>query len=80
MLISGASKRMDVSDLKRHTKYGGYFSSNSSVVKWLWKIIDKEMNDYDHSKFLMFVTSCPRSPLLGFESLQPPFTITMLDC
>ena len=29
----------------------------------------------EKSALLKFVTSCPRAPLLGFQSLQPPFTI-----
>ena len=38
------------------------------------------MTDHDHSKFLMFVTSCPRTPLMGFASLTPNFTISKVDC
>jgi len=37
------------------------------------------MTDEDHAKLLMFVTSCPRSPLLGFASMEPRFTISKLD-
>jgi len=69
MLISGETKRMDVADLKRNTKYIGGYSSSSSVIKWFWKFVEKDMTEHDHSKLLMFVTSCPRSPLLGFGSL-----------
>ena len=38
------------------------------------------MTDDEHSKLLMFVTSCPRSPLLGFQAMEPKFTISRLDC
>ena len=79
MLISGAAKRIDVADLKKYTKYIGGYDSSSSVVKWFWKFVEKDMTDHDHSKLLMFVTSCPRSPLLGFESLQPQFTISKIE-
>ena len=38
------------------------------------------MSDDEHSKLLLFVTSCARSPLLGFASMEPKFTISKLDC
>ena len=38
------------------------------------------MSDEEHSKLLMFVTSCPRSPLLGFASMEPKFCISRMDC
>lgn len=69
MLISGAAKRMDVKDLMKNTKYIGGYSGSTSVVKQFWKIVEKEMTDQDHSKLLMFVTSCTRSPLMGWKSL-----------
>lgn len=70
---------MNVKDLQKHTKYIGGFSSGSSVIKWFWKIVSK-MTDEEHSKLLMFVTSCGRSPLLGFASMEPSFCISKLDC
>lgn len=38
------------------------------------------MTDEEHSKLLMFVTSCGRSPLLGFAHMEPKFCISRLDC
>lgn len=80
MLLSGASKSMDIKDLITHCKYGNGLSSSSKVVKWFWKVVGKDMNDDDRSKLLKFVTSCPRPPLMGFASLQPLFTIVKMDC
>jgi ubiquitin-protein ligase E3 C len=68
-----------VKDLQRNTQYIGGFSPSSSVVKWFWNLLDKGMNEDDQSKLLKFVTSCPRQPLMGFSSMQPPFTISKLD-
>lgn len=70
---------MDVKDLIKNTLYIGGYGSGSSVIKWFWKIVEK-MTDDEHSKLLMFVTSCPRSPLLGFASMEPKFAISKLDC
>ena len=78
MLISGQNRRMDVADLKKNTKYIGGYTSSSSVIKWFWKIVEK-MTDEEHSKLLMFVTSCGRSPLLGFAAMEPKFCISKLD-
>ena len=79
MMISGQQRRMNVKDLMKNTNYIGGFSNTSSVIKWFWKIVEK-MTDTEHSKLLMFFTSCPRSPLLGFSSMEPKFTISKLDC
>lgn len=40
MLISGAQQRLNVADLKKHTKYIGGYSSSSSVVKQFWTILE----------------------------------------
>lgn len=70
---------MDVKDLMSNTKYIGGFSSYSTVIKWFWKLVAK-MSDEEHIKLLMFVTSCGRSPLLGFGSMEPKFCISKMDC
>lgn len=59
MLISGSSQKMNISELKKYTKYIGYGSSDSKI-KMFWKIVEQEMSDDDQSKLLKFVTSCPR--------------------
>ena len=69
MLMSGAKKSMDVKDLIKHSTYKNGFSSSTKQVKWFWKFVEKEMSDDDRAKMLKFVTSCPRSPLMGFGSL-----------
>ena len=60
---------MDVKDLAKNTLYKNGFSGSTKQVKWFWKLVEKEMNDDDRSKMLKFVTSCPRPPLMGFNSL-----------
>ena len=75
VLISGASDgKVDVEDLRRHTRYlGGYTGIDRNVVRF-WKVF-ASMDGHQQGGLLRFVTSCERAPPLGFTSLNPPFTI-----
>ena len=75
VLISGASDgKIDVEDLRKHTRYmGGYTSIDRSVARF-WKVF-ASLDGNHQSALLRFVTSCERPPPLGFASLNPPFTI-----
>lgn len=77
MLISGSSTGFDVQDLFRHTNYGGGYNERSQVIQWLWAIL-QELQPEDKGRFLMFVTSCSRPPLLGFKTLYPQFGIHLV--
>ena len=79
MLISGAQQKINVGELKKYTKYLGGFSSSSSTIKTFWTMVEKELNEDEQGKLLKFVTSCPRPPLMGFQHLHPPFTISQMD-
>lgn len=48
-------------------------------MKWLWEIIENDFTREERCLFLKFVTSCPKPPLLGFSSLNPPFTIRCVE-
>ena len=75
MLISGERNGdFDVADLRAHTVYSGGYSDSDSVVRKFWKVVGA-MAPRERSLLLKFVTSCPRPPLLGFATLQPPFCI-----
>ena len=75
ILISGERKGdFDVADLRAHTVYSGGFHSLDSSIRKFWKVVEG-LTPKEKSALLKFVTSCPRAPLLGFQSLQPPFTI-----
>jgi len=41
------------------------------VMEWFWEVIE-EFTPEQQRKFLKFMTSCSRQPLLGFSSLEPP--------
>lgn len=73
-LISGNDKCFDVDDLRRNVVYGGGYNANSETVLNLFHIL-KTFSPKEKSLFLMFVTSCSRSPLLGFQELHPKFCI-----
>ena len=74
-LISGDNSPVDLRDLRRNTSYYGGFHDSHRVINWLWEILEKDFNDKERSLFLKFVTSCSKPPLLGFENLEPPFSI-----
>ncbi|CAD7965272.1 unnamed protein product [Amoebophrya sp. A25] len=73
-LISGTPD-LKFGDLEGCCTYAGGYTERSEVILWFWQILH---NDFDHEqkgKFLQFVTSCSRAPLLGYASLHPPFCI-----
>eukprot|EP00397_Hematodinium_sp_SG-2012_P006221 GEMP01006249.1.p1 GENE.GEMP01006249.1~~GEMP01006249.1.p1 ORF type:complete len:844 (+),score=130.15 GEMP01006249.1:29-2560(+) len=74
VIVSGTNEGFEVADLKKHTVYSGGFVEDSDVVQWIWKLLECEAPEF-RSKFLMFCTSCSRTPLLGFKSLYPKFCI-----
>lgn len=74
LLISGKPGRVDLDDLRRHTKYSGGYSEETPVIKWFWMAMS-ELDADEQAKMLQFVTSCPRAPLLGFAYLVPAFCI-----
>ena len=78
-LISGSRGEIDVSDLRRNTLYGGVYAIGDDgqehpTVQYSWKALEL-MLDNDRRKVLKFVTSTPRAPLLGFDQLNPRFSI-----
>lgn len=79
-LISGDNAAMDLGDLRRHTRYYGGYHSNHRVVNWLWDVLEKDFSEDEKSRFLKFVTSCSKPPLLGFAHLEPPFSVRCVEC
>ncbi|CAM9631904.1 unnamed protein product [Chrysoparadoxa australica] len=75
ILVSGSTQNLDIDDMKRHTSYAGGYSSPHTSVKKFWNVL-AGMTPAEQAALLRFVTSCPRPPPLGFESLHPPFTIS----
>nr|XP_033322085.1 ubiquitin-protein ligase E3B isoform X3 [Megalopta genalis] len=78
-LISGDNVPLDLRDLRKHTKYYGGFHDSHRVVCWLWDILENDFSEDERGMFLKFVTSCSKSPLLGFAHLDPPFTIRCVE-
>lgn len=74
ILISGSWTGFDVQDLCRHTVYSGGYEHQSPTVHWLWQLL-QQLDSQDMQRFLMFVTSCSRAPLLGFKTLHPKFCV-----
>ena len=44
--------------------------SHFCIAQWFWEIVEDLSPEQQH-KFLKFMTSCSRQPLLGFASLEP---------
>ena len=78
-LIGGAAASIDVQDLRKNTLYGGtYVIGNDGrehpSIELFWDVMAK-LPDADRRSVLKFVTSTPRGPLLGFNHLNPRFSI-----
>lgn len=78
-LISGDNSPLDLKDLRKHTHYFGGFHDSHRVVNWLWDILEKDFDGRERAAFLKFVTSCSKPPLLGFQHLEPPFSIRCVE-
>ena len=78
-LISGDNSPLDLKDLRKHTHYYGGFHDSHRVVIWLWDILEKDFDIRERALFLKFVTSCSKPPLLGFQHLEPPFSIRCVE-
>lgn len=72
-LISGddSLRGFDVPSLKRAMKYAAGYHPSQPAMLWFWEVIE-ELSPEQQRKFLKFMTSCSRQPLLGFHSLDPP--------
>jgi ubiquitin-protein ligase E3 C len=78
-LIGGSSSSIDIADLREHTVYGGVYVIGDDglehpTVQMFWHVMES-MSDQERRAVLKFVTSTPRAPLLGFETLNPNFSI-----
>jgi len=72
-LISGddSLRGFDIGSLKRAMNYAAGYHPSQSVMQWFWEVLE-EFTPEQQRKFLKFMTSCSRQPLLGFSSLDPP--------
>jgi E3 ubiquitin-protein ligase HUWE1 len=67
LLISGLPD-IDVHDLKEHTDYVGWKSTDKEIV-WFWNIVFG-LSRNEKASFLQFVTGSSKVPLSGFAELQ----------
>jgi ubiquitin-protein ligase E3 C len=78
-LIGGDSTEINVDDLERNTIYSGLYergdsSSDHPTIQLFWQVM-RGLKDSERRDVLKYVTSTPRSPLLGFSQLNPKFSI-----
>lgn len=71
-LVSGDDtiRGIDVASLKQAMQYAGGYHPSQEIIGWFWEVVD-ELTPEQQRKFLKFMTSCSRQPLLGFQSLAP---------
>ena len=90
ILIGGVNSPIDIDDLRKHTNYGGLYDDNHETIVVFWNVVNT-FNQEEKRRFLRFVTSCSRPPLLcvssglitaimlishrGFKELSPNFSI-----
>ena len=77
-LISGYGDNFDVEEFKRNVVYGNGFSETHPTIIHFWEVVS-EMDGGQKRLLLKFVTSCPRSPLLGFKSYEPKIGIVQSE-
>jgi len=75
VLISGATDgKIDVADMKSNARYtGGYTMLDRNIIRF-WSVVSS-LSPEQQAELLRFVTSVSRPPPLGFNSMNPPFTI-----
>ncbi|KAI8083324.1 uncharacterized protein B0P05DRAFT_610573 [Gilbertella persicaria] len=73
IMLGGASVPIDLADLRAHTVLAG-FMDHDATVKNFWRALESFDNPL-RMKFVKFVTSCSRPPLLGFKELVPQFCL-----
>lgn len=67
LLISGLPD-IDIFDLKKHTTYQGYRSTDKEM-EWFWNVMTS-LTRSQKAAFLQFVTGSSKVPLNGFAELQ----------
>ena len=72
-MISGddSIRGIDVSSLKKAVHYLAGYHETQPYVQHFWDILENDFTPEQQRKFLRFMTSCSRQPLLGFSSLEP---------
>lgn len=78
-LVGGTSTEVNIADLRANTQYGGLYvigddGREHPSIQLFWRVM-QNLEDSDKKKVLKFVTSTPRAPLLGFQNLNPRFSI-----
>jgi ubiquitin-protein ligase E3 C len=77
-LLLGGRDDLDVaavlSDLRANVAYAGGYDEAHPFIHRLWRVL-ATFSPTEFARFLAFVTSVPRPPLLGFRTLTPRFGI-----
>jgi len=77
LIIGGSSSKFDINDMKRHSNCSNGYHPDQPYIQSFWKILS-EFSIEQQAKFMKFVTSCSRPPLLGFKKLNPKFCLQQI--
>lgn len=80
LLLSGIPE-LDLEDWKAHTVVDPTLAGHRDLVTWFWEILDENMNNYERSQLLQYITGTGHVPAQGFQALTSydgrirPFTL-----
>ncbi len=77
-LISGEDGPLDVDAWQRAVHYAGGFHPSQPIIHDFWETV-RGFTPVQQRKLLRFVTSSSFVPLMGWEALNPPITISKRD-
>lgn len=69
LVMGDENATIDLKALQAHVVYAGGYHARHKVIKWLWQLLE-EFDAEDQGRFLKFVTSVSKPPLLGYDYMQ----------
>lgn len=81
-VLLGGVPELDIRAWRRHADvqpHGVNEATAKSVATWFWTTLEAWPHE-ERSALLAFATGCSRLPAVGFERLNPPFTVTVVPC
>lgn len=77
LLICG-EQRIDLADLRAHTKYEDGYTGKEVQIEWFWQAVDT-FNESERRALLQFWSGSDGMPADGFGSLEPGFHMIAVE-
>ena len=71
-LLTGREEGIVIQEWKAHTVFRG--ASSPESIEYFWQAVER-LTPSERTDLMKFVTGFSRPPVMGFESLQPNFTV-----